>query len=73
MATQVNFLRDHPAPSQALFSRRENTRERFLTSLVIAGWAITMGPIGICIVLIVRTIPTIELAHRTSQHINLVR
>ena len=73
MATQVNFLRNHPVPTQALSSCREHRRQRFLTSLVIVGWAITMGSIGFCIILIARTIQTIDLTPRTSQHINLVR
>jgi hypothetical protein len=58
---------------QASSSCRDRTGERFLASLEIAVWAITVGLIGICIVLIVRTIPSIDLAPRTTQHINLAR
>jgi hypothetical protein len=60
-------------PYQAAVNRRKPLRERFLTSLVIFAWMVTMGSIGICIVVIARTIPTIDLTPRTSQHINLAR
>jgi hypothetical protein len=73
MTTALSFSMNPSSPHQAAVNRRKLPRERFLTSLVIFAWMVTMGSIGICIVVIAQTIPMIDLAPRTSQHINLAR
>jgi preprotein translocase subunit Sss1 len=73
MATALSFQLNPSSASQAAVNRRKPRRERFLTSLVIGAWVVTMGSIGICIVVIAQTIPTIDLAPRSSQQINLAR
>ncbi len=73
MTTALSFPMNPPPPHRAVVNRKKPLRERFLTSLVIGAWVVTMGSIGICIVVIAQTIPTIDLAPRTQQHINLAR
>jgi hypothetical protein len=73
MTTALSYPMKPSSTHQAAVDRRKPVRECFLTSLVIFAWAVTMGSIGICIVVIARTIPTIDLSPRTSQHINLTR
>ena len=58
---------------QAASHRRESFGERFFTSLLIVAWVATLGSIGICIVLIVRAIPTIHLRPQTPTHLYLAR
>jgi hypothetical protein len=73
MATALSFPMNPSSPHRAAANRRKPLRERFLTSLVIFAWAVTMSAIGVCIVIIAETIPTIDLAPRSAPHINLAR
>jgi hypothetical protein len=58
---------------QRVFIPREPPSERILSSFLILAWVATLGSIGICIFLIVRAVPTINLPPHTPPHLYLAR
>ncbi|MGA2536592.1 MAG: hypothetical protein ABSF53_11290 [Terracidiphilus sp.] len=73
MATELNFPLHLFSPHQGAVNRKKPARERFLATLTIAAWLATMGSIGVCIVVIAKSIPKIDSGPQTAPHINLVR